>query len=103
MANLKLFYENAIKGWSGSFRAVYHSRWGTNDKDGNGIINRSDEFAKGFMLLNISAAKKIRSFRIQAGIDNLLNYKDALNVPGQPGIQPYISINYLFIKNQKQK
>jgi outer membrane receptor for ferrienterochelin and colicins len=102
MANLKLFYENSLKGWSASFRAIYRNHWGTNDKDGNGIINRSDEFAKGFTLLNISAIKKIHSFELQAGVDNLLNYKDAQNLPGQPGIQPYISIHYSFIKNQKQ-
>ena len=102
MANLKLFYDNTSNGWSGSIRAIYRNHWGTNDKDGNGIINRSDEFAKGFLLLNISAAKKIGSFSVQAGIDNLLNYKDVLNLPGQPGIQPYISINYSFIKNQKK-
>ena len=102
MVNLKLFYDNTSNGWSGSIRAIYRNHWGTNDKDGNGIINRSDEFAKGFLLLNISAVKKIGSFSVQAGIDNLLNYKDVLNLPGQPGIQPYISINYSFIKNQKK-
>jgi outer membrane receptor for ferrienterochelin and colicins len=99
MANLKLFYDDVKKGWTASIRAIYRSRWGTVDKDGNGIINRSDEFAPGFMLLNICAAKKIQSFSVQAGIDNLLNYKDVLNLPGQPGIQPYISFTYLFIKN----
>lgn len=101
MANLKLFYNDEKTGWSGSVRAIYRNRWGTTDKDGNGIINRNDEFAPGFFLLNISASKKIRSFNFQAGIDNLLNHKDMLNLPGQPGIQPYISIMYSFVKNHK--
>ena len=100
MVNAKLFYENEKKGWSASIRAIYKSRWGTYDKDGNGIINREDEFAKGSALINITAAKTINAFRVQAGIDNLFNYKDELNLPGQPGIQPYISINYSFIKNK---
>ena len=100
MANAKLFYENEKKGWSASFRVIYKSRWGTYDKDGNGIINREDEFAKGSTLVNITAAKTINAFRLQAGIDNLFNYKDEINLPGQPGIQPYISINYSFIKNK---
>lgn len=100
MANAKLFYENEKKGWSASLRVIYKSRWGTYDKDGNGLINREDEFAKGSALFNINAAKTINAFRIQAGIDNLFNYKDELNLPGQPGIQPYISINYSFIKNK---
>ena len=92
MANAKLFYENEKKGWSASVRVIYKSRWGTYDKDGNGIINREDEFAKGSAQFNINAAKKINSFRVQAGIDNLFNYKDEINLPSQPGIQPYLSL-----------
>src|SRR6185503_19767289 len=95
----KLFYDNTVTGWSGSFRAIYRSRWGSYDKEGNGVINRSDEFAKGFVMLNIAAAKTIDHFKIQAGIDNLLNYKDVLNLPAQPGIHPYISLAYSFINN----
>jgi len=101
MINAKLFYDNSSTGWSGSLRAIYRSRWGTYDKDGNGVINRSDEFAKGHMMLNISAAKSICDFKFQVGIDNLFNYKDELNLPAQPGIQPYISIAYSFITNHK--
>ena len=101
MVNAKFFYDNEKKGWSASARVIYKSKWGTYDKDGNGIINREDEFANGFAMVNITAAKTINAFRIQAGIDNLFDYKDELNLPGQPGIQPYISINYSFIKNKK--
>ena len=103
MANAKFFYDNEKKGWSASLRVMYKSRWGTYDKDGNGIINREDEFAKGAALVNINAAKTIQAFRLQAGIDNLFNYKDEINLPGQPGIQPYVSINYSFIKNKSNK
>ena len=101
MVNAKFFYDNEKKGWSASARVIYKSKWGTYDKDGNGIINREDEFANGFAMVNITAAKTINAFRIQAGIDNLFDYKDELNLPGQPGIQPYISLNYSFIKNKK--
>ena len=100
MANAKLFYENEKKGWAASLRVIYKSRWGTYDKDGNSIINREDEFAKGSALFNINAAKTIRAFRLQVGIDNLFNYKDEINLPGQPGIQPYISVHYSFIKSK---
>jgi len=100
MINAKLFYKNEKKGWSASIRVIYKSRWGTYDKDGNGIINREDEFAKGAALFNLTAAKTINAFRLQAGIDNLLNYKDELNLPAQPGIQPYVAIQYSFIKNK---
>lgn len=101
MANAKLFYENIKTGWSGSLRVIYRSRWGTFDKEGNGIINRDDEFADGFTIMNISGSKTINAFRLQAGIDNLFNYKDELNLPAQPGIQPYISLSYSIIKKSK--
>jgi outer membrane receptor for ferrienterochelin and colicins len=100
MANAKLFYEDAKKGWSASVRAIYKSKWGTYDKDGNGIINREDEFASGYALVNVTASKSIKAFRLQAGIDNLFDYKDELNLPGQPRIQPYVSIQYTFIKSK---
>lgn len=101
MANAKLFYEDPKSGWTGSFRVIYLSRRGTFDKEGNGIINREDEFAHGYTVVNLTGGKTIRNFRVQAGIDNLLNYKDKLNLPGQPGIQPYISLSYSFIKKSK--
>jgi hypothetical protein len=51
------FMTTRKKGWSASLRVLYKSRWGTYDKDGNGIINREDEYAKGSALVNINAAK----------------------------------------------
>jgi outer membrane receptor for ferrienterochelin and colicins len=101
MANLKVVYGNK-KGWSGSLRTLYKSRWGTTDQDGNGIINRDDEFAPGFVQVNLSAAKRLGPLQLQAGIDNVFNYRDPLYLPGQPGIQPYISVSYSFI-NKKNK
>jgi outer membrane receptor for ferrienterochelin and colicins len=103
MANAKLFYDNIKSGWSASLRIIYRSRWGTYDKDGNGIINRDDEFADGSALVNIAAAKTIKSFRLQAGIDNLFNYKDVVNQPGQPGIQPYLSIQMSLNKKNNSR
>jgi len=99
MANAKLFYEN--KDWSGSFRTLFIGRWGTYDKEGNGVINRDDEFAAGYLLLNLSFAKKIKNLRVQAGADNILNYTDKVNLPGEPGIQPYISLSWSFINKTK--
>lgn len=101
MANLKIFYEDNSSGWSASLRGIYRSRWGTLDKDGDGLIDQDNEYAKGYLLANFSVSKNIKQCRLQAGIDNLLNYKDSNNLPGVPGIQPYISIMYSFIKKNK--
>jgi outer membrane receptor for ferrienterochelin and colicins len=68
--------------------------------EGNGIINRSDEFAKGFLLVNTSAGRRFKNgVQIMAGVDNLFNYKDADNLPGLPGINWYTTITYNFLNH----
>lgn len=103
MVNLKLFREWK-SGWFATARAIYRSRWGTNDVDGNGLINRADEFAKGFVQVNISGGKTFSNgLRIMAGVDNLFNYTDEANLPGLPGYSWYTSITYNFLQYHKHK
>lgn len=91
-ANLKLNYES-LKGFFSTARFIYRGRWGTNDLDGNGLINRSDEYASGYLQLNISAGFHVGTrWDIMTGMDNLLNYKDILNLPGNPGRTGYINL-----------
>jgi outer membrane receptor for ferrienterochelin and colicins len=95
-ANLKFNYENA-NGFFVTTRMIYRGRWGTFDQDGNGIINRSDEYAKGFLQINASAGFSIiKNWKIMAGIDNILNYKDVLNLPGNPGRVGYLDLQFNF-------
>jgi len=76
---------------------IYRGRWGTMDLDGNGLINREDEFAKGYLQLNCSAGFQIKqSIKLMAGIDNAFNYKDILNLPGNPGRVGYVDIQFNF-------
>ncbi len=102
MANLKLFYQPEGDRWFATTRLLYRSGWGTTDLDGNGIINRDDEFAQGFLQVNISGGYTLRpGLRIMAGIDNLFNYRDEENLPGLPGINPYITLSADFGKLRK--
>ncbi|MCU0403374.1 MAG: TonB-dependent receptor [Chitinophagaceae bacterium] len=95
MANLKLLYESIKKGWTASLRAVYRSRWGTFDQDGNGIINRKDETAEGFLMLNASVQKEINGkWKAGAGIENILNHRDAVNLPNMTGINAFVSLSW---------
>jgi outer membrane receptor for ferrienterochelin and colicins len=96
MANLKVNYENA-NGFFATTRMIYRERWGTFDQDGNGIINRSDEYANGFLQINASAGFSLKkNWKIMAGVDNILNYKDVLNMPGNPGRVGYIDLQFNF-------
>lgn len=95
MANVKVMFDETATGWHASLRAIYRSRWGTFDKDGNGIINRNDETAPGFVLLNAAVQKQISpSFLLGGGVENILNHRDALNLPNVPGINAFVSISW---------
>lgn len=101
MANVKLQYDH--QNFFANTRALYRSRWATTDTDGNGIFNTNDAFAKGFIQLNMAAGQGFNNgLSVQAGIDNLLNYTDVLNLPNLPGRTYYLSISYNFLnKNPK--
>lgn len=99
MANLKLFYEQAS--WFANLRGLYRSRWGVADVDGNLILNRADEYAKGYVQLNISGGKSFcKGIRLQAGIDNVTNYHNENYLVSQPGTTYYLSIAYQLSKNK---
>jgi len=95
-ANLKLNAENA-RGYFSTIRLIYRSRWGTSDLDGNGLINRADEYAKGYVQVNSSIGLPLHShWKFMAGVDNLFNYKDVQFLPGNPGRTAYVDIQFIF-------
>lgn len=93
MANLKLLYEH--KNLFANARAIYRSKWAVSDKDGNGLYNTNDEFASGFIQLNLSIGYQFKKFvSLQAGTDNLGNYTDPMNLPNLPGRTFYITVQF---------
>jgi len=95
MANLKVFLTSADGRWNANLRLLYRSRWGTVDVDGNGIINRPDETAPGYLQVNVAAGLRIRKgISLQAGVDNLTDHRDPSNLPGLPGINPYLTVSW---------
>ncbi|SEL36447.1 outer membrane receptor for ferrienterochelin and colicins [Aquimarina amphilecti] len=97
--NLKVFWD--IKKWdlNVNARAIYRSKYGLGDTNGNGTFDTFDDDAvvvDGFATLNIAASKKLfKKFEIQAGADNILNYQN-INIPGNPGTRGYVRVNYQF-------
>ena len=95
-ANIKLTYETAKEQFL-TLRAIYRSRWGTFDADGNGLINRDDEYASGYVQVNVSAGLPIgKRWKWMVGVDNLFNYKDIINLPGNPGRNGYMDLQFTF-------
>lgn len=86
MANAKVFYENAESGWSASMRVIYRGRYGISDTNNNGILDADSEYVDGYATVNISIVKTLaRTFRLQAGCDNLFGYTDKTYIPSLPG------------------
>lgn len=93
-ANMKLFIENPKKGLSASLRGIYRSHYGLGDLNGNAILDADNEYVKGYVTVNASVAKEFgRLFRVQAGVDNLLNYTDKQNIPGLAGRLIWLSMS----------
>ncbi len=96
MANLKLSYDN--KKFFATSRILYRSKWVVSDADGNGLYNKQDEFAKGYVQLNISAGRQFKNgIRVQGGMDNVLNYRDINNLPNLAGRMIYLSAQFKLI------
>lgn len=93
-ANLKLFYDNTARGWSGSVRGMYRGRYGLQDRNGNQILDAANEYVRGYWLWNVAAAKTLRQrYTLQAGLDNVLNYTDPANLSTVPGRLYYASLS----------
>jgi outer membrane receptor for ferrienterochelin and colicins len=118
MGNIKLFYQDAKTGWEGSIRLIYRGRYGVgalqgniqgenippSDVNSNGLLDRYDAFVRGYGLLNVAVGKTVRqNFRLQLGIDNVLNHTEPVFIPNLPGRIVYASVGYRFQKKENQK
>lgn len=102
MANLKFTYENE-NNFFATTRFIYRSRWAVANSDGNSVYNTRDEFAKGFLLINLSAGKEFQNgIRLNAGMDNIFNYQDKNYLPNLGGRTIYLGAQFKLLKNKKQ-
>ncbi len=86
MANVKFEYTFPESDWSANVRAIYRSRWGVVDLDGNGFANMEEEFAPGFVNVNMSVQKTFKKmYTLQLAVNNLLNHMDEVNAPNMAG------------------
>lgn len=98
--NVRVNYFDDKTGVNASVRAIYRGRYGYKDTDGNGIVNRDDEYTKGYVLVNASLSKLFmkNTIRVQLTAQNLLNYKDSLVILNLPGRLLYAGVAYNFGK-----
>jgi outer membrane receptor for ferrienterochelin and colicins len=98
MLNLRLLYSHEQSGWGGTLRAMYRSRWGVVDLDGNGFANMAEEYARGFTLLNASVQKTFgKGLTLQLNVNNLLDHLDPQNTPHLPGRHVLAGLHWNFL------
>jgi outer membrane receptor for ferrienterochelin and colicins len=96
-ANLKFNYAIASIKTSINARIFYRSKYGIFDSNNNSILDNYDVFVKGYFLSNIAITKDfIYNISLQAGVNNLLDYKDENNIPNIAGRQFFTRIQYQF-------
>ena len=98
-ANVRLQYHNIR--YKGTFfiTAKYRGRYGFSGlngfQNGNDVLDDNREFVKGFVLLNTTISKEFsKSWEVQAGIENILNYRNKLQMPNMFGRTFFINVNF---------
>lgn len=90
----KLNYAHS-NGFYANIRAIYRSKWAVANTNGNEVYDDGDQFGAGYITLNYSMGKPLKKgWAIQAGVDNLNNYKDGLNLPNLAGRTIYMTLKY---------
>ncbi|RDY59258.1 TonB-dependent receptor plug domain-containing protein [Flagellimonas nanhaiensis] len=103
--NFKAFYEIPEWNANANIRVTYRSRFGLTDRNGNDVLDEFDDsFVKGYALVNLAFGKTFfEHYRLQAGANNLLNFKGSNPLATQdsellinPGIQLFMRLNFQF-------
>ncbi len=100
MANAKLFYKNSKNGFSANIRAIYRSKYGFGDRNGNLILDAQNEYVDGYTTVNISTGKQFlnQKLNLQIGADNLFNYKNENYIPTLAGRLLWVRMQFLIQK-----
>ena len=96
-ANLKVYY--TVPEWKTDIavRLIYRSKYGLNDTNGNGIIDKYDRFVKGYTMTNVSVGQPfLKKFYLQGGVNNVFDFTNAAQISNIPGRIFFLKLNYNF-------
>ncbi|EDP94877.1 TonB-dependent receptor [Kordia algicida OT-1] len=86
MANGKLFYKIPKWNSNANIRTVYRSKYGIADSNGNGYLDKYDDFVNGYSIWDIAFNKTIYDkYTFGLGVDNLFNFTDPQNISNIAG------------------
>ncbi|WP_046744698.1 TonB-dependent receptor plug domain-containing protein [Kordia zhangzhouensis] len=86
MANGKLFLHIPKWNINTNIRAVYRSKYGIADSNGNGYLDHYDNFVSGYTIWDLAINKTMyKHYTFGFGIDNLFGFTDAQNISNIAG------------------
>jgi len=95
--NTKILWTNEAKGWNAFVRFVYRGKFGFTDVNGNNIADDQRELVHGFWMTNIAASKNIiQKISLQVGVENLMDYTNAAQLPNISGRIFFVNLNFSF-------
>ncbi|HUZ61846.1 MAG TPA: TonB-dependent receptor [Hanamia sp.] len=102
-ANLLFQYNNILYKATAFITAKFRGSYGYSGlngfQNGSGVYDDDREMVNGFVLLNLTISKKIGyRWEAQTGIENMLNYINALLMPNIFGRSYFINVNFKFEK-----
>lgn len=93
--NFKVNYISNNNKYNAYIRFMYRGKYGYTDINNNGVADDEREMVQGFWMLNTAFSISItQQLHLQTGVDNLLNYTNATQLPNLSGRQYFININY---------
>ena len=96
-ANIKFAYTIPKIKTDINLRVFYRSKYGMFDTNNNNILDKYDKFVNDYFLTNLSISKYITDkLMLQAGSNNLFDYKEPSQIPNLAGRQLFARIQYNF-------
>ena len=96
-ANIKFAYTIPKIKTDINLRVFYRSKYGIFDTNNNNILDKYDKFVNDYFLTNLSISKYITDkLLLQAGANNLFDYKEPTQIPNLAGRQLFARIQYNF-------
>jgi outer membrane receptor for ferrienterochelin and colicins len=96
-ANIKINYLIPMLKTTINARVFYRSKYGIFDSNDNNILDKYDDFVKGYFLTNLTLNRDFKyQITAQMGVINLLDYKDENNIPNLAGRQIFTRVQYQF-------
>jgi len=93
MGILKLIYKNITHNFDINFRTRYRSKYAIFDSNDNNYLDKYDDFIRGYLINNLSINKYLNNnFMLSAGVENIFNYIDPLNIPNISGRLLYFKL-----------